>query len=152
MWIIYYDKRELWLPNRTYSVDLLGKLFVFSSYCWWPKKHIQEFSKSIYVLDTIIGFFKMLNALVENLNANNSEMSRSYRRYWRYERQKQGMKLRTLRNPEHEYISNLGISTGIAETWIAISYWLCLFKHVKMNFGYILAKFDIFFPKILFPI
>lgn len=97
-------------------------------------------------------FFKMLNALVENLNANNSEMSRSYRGYWRYERQKQGMKLRTLRNPEHEYISNLGISTGIAETWIAISYWLCLFKHVKMNFGYILAKFDIFFPKILFPI
>ena len=44
------------------------------------KKHIQEFSKSIYVLDNI-RFFRMLNALVENLNANNDEMSRSYRGY-----------------------------------------------------------------------
>ena len=35
--------------------------------------------------------------------------------YWRYDLQKQGIELRALRNPEHEYIRILGISTCIAE-------------------------------------
>ena len=43
------------------------------------------------------------------------ESDRSCRGYWRYDLQKQGMELRALRNPEHEYIRILGVSTCIAE-------------------------------------
>ena len=44
---------ELWFLNRSYSADFLGKLVVFFRN---QRSIYKEFSKSMYKLDTIIGF------------------------------------------------------------------------------------------------
>ena len=115
-------KGEVWFLNRTYAADFSGKLVIFFRY-----------QRSIHKE------FLLLIILVENLNANNMNLLAAAG-YWRYDLQKQGIELRALRNPEHEYIRILGISTCIAE--LQSVYQDELFFKVKKN--HLFFNFDSF--------
>ena len=69
------------------------------------------------------------------------ESDRSCRGYWRYDLQKQGMELRALRNPEHEYIRILGVSACIA---VSVYQDELFFKVKKKSSDYLFFNFDSF--------